>query len=126
MEKLKVIYVWDAYCGWCYGFDSVLLPFLKAHPELEILTISGGLFAGDSVTSLGELGFIKKANESITEFMGTPFGDAYNTLLDEGTEMLNSANRQLSILLFESTYRELHWFLSSMIYRRSFSLMERV
>ena len=91
MEKLKVIYVWDAYCGWCYGFDSVLLPFLKAHPELEILTISGGLFAGDSVTSLGELGFIKKANESITEFMGTPFGDAYNTLLDEGTEMLNSA-----------------------------------
>ena len=27
----NLIYVWDAYCGWCYGFQKVLKDFTKPH-----------------------------------------------------------------------------------------------
>lgn len=89
MQK-KLIYIWDAYCGWCYGFDSILLSFLEKHPELDIHTLSGGLFTGNRVTSVGNLDFISKANESITKLMGTEFGDPYKKILLEGTQVMNS------------------------------------
>lgn len=39
---MKLIYVWDAICGWCYGFESVLTKFVRNHPELELKMVSGG------------------------------------------------------------------------------------
>ncbi|MCD8898512.1 DsbA family protein [Mammaliicoccus sciuri] len=90
MGKMEIVYVWDAYCGWCYGFDPVLLKFLEKHPDLEVSTVSGGLFTGESISLVGDLGFIKKANESITQLLGARFGDPYNRLLDIGDQVLNS------------------------------------
>ena len=33
---MKVYYIFDSYCGWCYGFETILKPFIEAHPELEV------------------------------------------------------------------------------------------
>ena len=27
----NLIYVWDAYCGWCYGFSESIKGFYKTH-----------------------------------------------------------------------------------------------
>lgn len=41
---MQVYYIFDSYCGWCYGFETILKPFIEAHPELEVTVLSGGLF----------------------------------------------------------------------------------
>ena len=38
---MKVYYIFDSYCGWCYGFETILKPFIEAHPELEVTALSG-------------------------------------------------------------------------------------
>ena len=45
---MKVYYIFDSYCGWCYGFETILKPFVEAHPELEVTALSGGLFTQTS------------------------------------------------------------------------------
>ena len=40
---MKLIYVMDPMCGWCYGFRPELEEFLKNHSELELEYVMGGL-----------------------------------------------------------------------------------
>ncbi|MCP1639622.1 putative protein-disulfide isomerase [Streptococcus gallinaceus] len=85
---MKVYYIWDAYCGWCYGFGAVLLPFMKAHPELDMEVISGGLF--DRGASLSQYPHLPEANQQIQELFGVTFGSTYEKLLEVGDLVLSS------------------------------------
>ncbi len=40
---MKLIYVLDPMCSWCWAFRPQLERFLNAHPELEVKLILGGL-----------------------------------------------------------------------------------
>ena len=40
---MKLIYVLDPMCSWCWAFRPQLQQFLNAHPELEVELILGGL-----------------------------------------------------------------------------------
>jgi putative protein-disulfide isomerase len=53
MNDHRLIYVWDAYCGWCYGFSKSLRAFYKNHPDIPLEVISGGLFQGDQLSVIG-------------------------------------------------------------------------
>ena len=61
---MKLYYIFDTYCGWCYGFESVLRPFVKAHPELEVEVISGGLFGEGK--PLSAYSYMPLVNQKIT------------------------------------------------------------
>lgn len=37
---MKILYFWDAYCGWCYGFDKIFTKFYENHTDVEIEIIS--------------------------------------------------------------------------------------
>lgn len=87
---MKLIYVWDAICGWCYGFESVLTKFVQNHPELELKMVSGGLITGDRIKPIREYSYIKNSNAQISQIYGVEFSDAYNAMLDEGSTVLNS------------------------------------
>jgi putative protein-disulfide isomerase len=42
--KPKIIYCYDAYCGWCYGFSPVIKElWLKHREQFDFETISGGM-----------------------------------------------------------------------------------
>lgn len=43
---MKLIYAGDPMCSWCYGFGNQLAPLVKAHPELPLDIVVGGLRAG--------------------------------------------------------------------------------
>lgn len=92
MQTLKIINIWDAYCGWCFGFEPVLLEFYKQHSELELEIVSGGLFIGNRVQPLSTMPFIKEANQKIEQIFNITFGDKYNQLVDEGSFQLNSVH----------------------------------
>src|SRR4051812_16092040 len=43
---MKLIYVGDPMCSWCYGFGKELSTVLEAEPSLQLEIVVGGLRAG--------------------------------------------------------------------------------
>lgn len=87
----RVVYVTDAYCGWCYGFAPKLHAFYEANrAEVPFHVVSGGLFAADRRRPIREYGHIAEANERIARLTGVRFGEPYQELLREGSFVLDS------------------------------------
>lgn len=89
-KELALIYVWDAYCGWCYGFSKSLQAFHENHPELPLTVLPGGLFVGHKKLPIASFAHIPEANKRISELTGAEFGTSYQTLLEEGTFVMDS------------------------------------
>ncbi len=89
-ENNELIYIWDAYCGWCYGFSSTLGKLHANHPELPLSVWSGGLFTGDNAQPIGAFPHIASANARISELTGAEFGPAYGKLLKQGDAVMDS------------------------------------
>lgn len=104
---MKLYYIWDAYCGWCYGFKAILEPFVANHPELEVVVLSGGLF--DKGNSIGQYPHIPNANKNIAEIYGVTFGSAYQNLLEEGTHVLNSYHAAIGYSLLREKLPQTKW-----------------
>nr|WP_038493434.1 DsbA family protein [Janthinobacterium agaricidamnosum] len=43
---MKLVYVGDPMCSWCYGFGKELTALMQQHPELPLQIIVGGVRAG--------------------------------------------------------------------------------
>lgn len=85
---MKLYYIFDSYCGWCYGFESILKPFVEAHPELEVTALSGGLFMDGH--PLSAFPYMSDTNKRIAEMFGVVFGQPYQNLLETGNMVPNS------------------------------------
>lgn len=87
-----VLYVADAYCGWCFGFGPLLKEFEAANRDrVEFRVISGGLFLGVRAQPISQYPHIPEANARIARLTGVRFGTAYNTVLEQGAFVLDSA-----------------------------------
>lgn len=86
-KNLELIYVWDAYCGWCHGFSNTLKEFHENHPELPLTVLSGGLFFRQPI---GNFPHIPEANQRIHQLTGAEFGPNYQSLLEDGTFIMDS------------------------------------
>ncbi|WP_144485360.1 DsbA family protein [Bacillus pumilus] len=89
-QELSLIYVWDAYCGWCYGFSNSIRSLHENHPEISLTLISGGLFVGERSLPIKEYPHISEANQRISQLTGVEFGERYQKLLANGTFLLDS------------------------------------
>ena len=87
---MRLIYVFDAYCGWSHGFSSTLREVMALHTELPVEVVSGGLFLGPRRRPVREFGFIKGANATIHNATGAEFGDAYERLVADGSFVMDS------------------------------------
>jgi len=94
---MKILYFWDAYCGWCYGFDKIFTKFYENHTDLEIEIISGGLFFGDNSKKIKEYGYFQEGNKKISEMYNVEFGEKYNKVLEEGEMILNSLHPAIAM-----------------------------
>ena len=79
---MKLYYVFDIYCGWCYGFEAILKPFIENHPELDVNVLSGGLFT--SRYPISAYPHIEGANKRIADMFGVTFLKPYQELLKKG------------------------------------------
>ena len=87
---MKLVYVFDAYCGWSHGFTATLREVVARHPELPLEVVSGGLFTGSRRMPVREFGYVQGANAQIAELTGAEFGAAYERLIADGSFVMDS------------------------------------
>ncbi|GAA3808237.1 DsbA family protein [Streptomyces coacervatus] len=87
---MKLVYVFDAYCGWSHGFSGTLNEVVSLHPELPVEVVSGGLFTGSRRVPIREFGYVQDANAKIAELTGAEFGEAYERLIADGSFVMDS------------------------------------
>ena len=87
---MKLVYVFDAYCGWSHGFSGTLLEVVSRHPDLPVDVVSGGLFTGSRRVPIREFGYVQGANAKINELTGAEFGEGYERLIADGSFVMDS------------------------------------
>ena len=84
---MRLYYIWDAYCGWCYGFDKHLTVFMENHPELDLDMLSGGLFAKGNEKTTKELAAYQSMNHEIANRYGVVFGEEFEKNFQQDLEV---------------------------------------
>lgn len=74
-----IIYCYDAYCGWCYGFSPVIKKIeAEYHDQLHFEVLSGGMIISDQPKHINAMaGFIQKAYKVVEERTGVKFGEDF-------------------------------------------------
>lgn len=74
-----LIYCYDAYCGWCYGFSEVMKKIYSDYKsKLDFEVLSGGMILPDEPVSIGATAkYIESAYKRVEEITGIKFGEDY-------------------------------------------------
>jgi len=74
--KPTLIYCYDAYCGWCYGFSPVIKKIAEEYKgKLDVEVLSGGMMTGEAALPIEKIGpFIQKSYKRVEELTGIKFG----------------------------------------------------
>lgn len=77
--KPVLVYCYDAYCGWCYGFSPVMRKIAAEYKtSMHIEVLSGGMILPDKPTPiLHTARYVQKAYKTVEERTGTKFGEDY-------------------------------------------------
>ena len=74
-----LIYCYDAYCGWCYGFSPVIKKISDTYKQkLQCEVLSGGMILPEQPVHIrATAGYIKEAYKTVEEYTGITFGEDY-------------------------------------------------
>lgn len=74
-----LIYCYDAYCGWCYGFSEVMKQINSEYKnKLEFEVLSGGMILPEEPVSIGASAkYIEQGYKRVEELTGAKFGADY-------------------------------------------------
>lgn len=75
----RLIYCYDAYCGWCYGFSQVMKKiFSQYKDQLEFEVLSGGMILPEKPVPIAATAkYIEGAYKRVEEITGIKFGEDY-------------------------------------------------
>lgn len=99
----KIIYLYDALCGWCYGFSPVMQRLHQKYASLiEFEVMSGGMIMGLRAGIIGEVApYIKKAYPDVENATGIKFGTAFlQQILEPGTAFFSSEMPGIALTVF--------------------------
>lgn len=74
-----LIYCYDAWCGWCYGFSPVMKKLFTHYNEMiAIEVLSGGMILPKQPVPVSTIsGYVMESYEHIEEMTGIVFGEDY-------------------------------------------------
>lgn len=77
--QARVLYLFDALCGWCYAFSPVMQElYARHHQRLPFDVLSGGMVPPEFARPIREkASFIEGAYKTVEEYTGVRFGQAY-------------------------------------------------
>lgn len=79
MEKMNLIYCYDAWCGWCYGFSPVIKKIEETYKDkLAVEVLSGGMILPEEPSPIGMMApYIQQAYKTVEEYTGIKFGEDF-------------------------------------------------
>lgn len=77
--KPTIIYCYDAYCGWCYGFSPVISQIYTVYKGTVLFeTLSGGMIPVESAHHISRMaGYIADSYKNVESLTGIKFGEEY-------------------------------------------------
>ena len=105
----RIIYCYDAYCGWCYGFSPVIKTiYEKYKDQFEFETISGGMIPVESTQHIGVIAnYILDAYKTVENMTGVKFGEDYLWHIknpDQSDWHPNSEMAAIAMAIFRDIY----------------------
>jgi putative protein-disulfide isomerase len=105
----RVVYCYDAYCGWCYGFSEVMKKIFSEYKNtLEFEVLSGGMILPDEPVAIGATAkYIESAYKQVEEVTGIKFGEDYLWHIqhpDASDWFPNSEKPAIALCVFKDYY----------------------
>src|SRR4051812_18598880 len=77
--KPLLIYCYDAYCGWCYGFSPVMARIAEEFRDrLDFEVLSGGMIMRDPPQPISVMAkYIQSAYKTVEQRTGIRFGEDF-------------------------------------------------
>lgn len=100
-----LLYLYDALCGWCYGFSPVMMRLhQRYHDRLRFEVLSGGMVIGHRAGPIGQVApYINWAYKKVEETTGVQFGEGFlNNVLEPGTSIFSSEKPGIALTIFKS------------------------
>lgn len=93
MKELKLIYVMDPLCGWCYGnYVTTQNLYETYHSRIGFEILPAGMWVGANARKQSKqmAAYIKKHDLQIQQATGTAFGESYFKLIEDENIILDS------------------------------------
>ncbi|KJY90288.1 hypothetical protein TW84_10615 [Vibrio neptunius] len=79
---IKILYIQDTLCGWCFGLIPALRQLKKVEPDIEVEVIPGGLFADIPSKPYSTLvSHIRSAEMSLEQVTGQKPSQAFHQMI---------------------------------------------
>ncbi|CAN5306716.1 DsbA family protein [soil metagenome] len=109
---MTIIYCYDAYCGWCYGFSEVMKQINDRYKnQLEFEVLSGGMILPEEPVHIRATApYISKAYHTVEEHTGIKFGPDYLWHINHPEQsdwFPNSEKPAIALCIFKEYYPEL-------------------
>ena len=107
-----IIYCYDAYCGWCYGFSPVIKKLSQEYQHVFTFeTLSGGMIISDTPKHIGITAtYIQQAYKRVEELTGIKFGQDYLWHVfnpDQSDWFPSSEKPAMALCIFKEYYPDL-------------------
>jgi putative protein-disulfide isomerase len=111
MQKPILIYCYDAYCGWCYGFSPVIKKITEEYSnQLDVEVLSGGMMIGEGKMPIEKIGpYIQSAYKRVEEHTGIKFGEDFLWHManpDKSDWIMNSEKPAIALCIFKEYFPE--------------------
>jgi putative protein-disulfide isomerase len=111
MNKPTLIYCYDAYCGWCYGFSPVIKKIEEDYKDqFEFEVFSGGMILSTEAKHIGvTAAYIQQAYKGVEAYTGIQFGADYLWHInnpDLSDWYPNSEKPAIALCIFKEFYPE--------------------
>ena len=107
-----LIYCYDAYCGWCYGFSEVMKKINSAFKnKFHFEVLSGGMILPEEPVSISATAkYILHAYKRVEELTGVKFGEDYLWHIqhpDQSDWFPNSEKPAIALCVFKEYFSDL-------------------
>ena len=107
-----LIYCYDAYCGWCYGFSPVIKKlWLEYRASINFEVLSGGMVLPAQPVHIGAMAsYIQKAYKTVENITGVRFGADYLWHINNANQSdwyPHSEKPAIALCVFKDDYPDL-------------------
>lgn len=103
---MKIIYVYDAHCSWCFAFRDVIKQLEEKYKnQFDFEILSGGMIIGDSIGDISkriDTNQLLAIYQRIMSMTSAKFGEKYLEKIRSGNTYANSVTPAIALSVFKS------------------------